>query len=80
MDIGPRHDRLIVRRLEEGEQKIGGIIIRDTAKEKPQQGTVLPVGKGKIFDGWPSSGGGGAKGARERRARDGREHSYSDGP
>ena len=50
MDIRPLHDRLIVRRLEEGEQKIGGIIIPDTAKEKPQQGTVLAVGKGKVND------------------------------
>ena len=50
MDIKPLHDRLIVRRLEEGEQKVGGIIIPDTAKEKPQQGTVLAVGKGKVSD------------------------------
>jgi chaperonin GroES len=50
MDIRPLHDRLIVRRLEEGEQKIGGIIIPDTAKEKPQQGTVLAVGNGKVTD------------------------------
>ena len=50
MDIRPLHDRLVVRRLEEGEQKIGGIIIPDTAKEKPQQGTVLAVGKGKVND------------------------------
>src|SRR6266481_2479237 len=50
MTVRPLHDRLIVRRLEEGEQKIGGIIIPDTAKEKPQQGTVLSVGKGKVND------------------------------
>ena len=50
MDIRPLCDRLIVRRLEEGEQKIGGIIIPDMAKEKPQQGTVLSVGKGKVND------------------------------
>ena len=50
MDIRPLHDRLIVRRLEEGEQKIGGIIIPDTAKEKPQQGTVIAVGNGKAND------------------------------
>ena len=50
MDIRPLHDRLIVRRLEEGEQKIGGIIIPDTAKEKPQQGTVIAVGNGKVDD------------------------------
>ena len=48
MDIRPLHDRLIVRRLEEGEQKIGGIIIPDTAKEKPQQGRVLATGSGKV--------------------------------
>ena len=48
MSIRPLHDRLIVRRLEEGEQKIGGIIIPDTAKEKPQQGKVIAVGSGKV--------------------------------
>src|ERR1044071_7630071 len=48
MDIRPLHDRVIVRRLEEGEQKIGGIIIPDSAKEKPQQGEVIAVGDGKI--------------------------------
>jgi chaperonin GroES len=46
--IRPLHDRVIVQRLEEGEQKVGGIIIPDTAKEKPQQGKVIAVGKGKI--------------------------------
>ena len=50
MDIRPLHDRLIVRRLEEGEQKIGGIIIPDSAKEKPQQGKVIAAGKGKLND------------------------------
>jgi chaperonin GroES len=45
--VRPLHDRVIVERLEEGEQKIGGIIIPDTAKEKPQQGKVIAVGKGK---------------------------------
>ena len=50
MDIRPLHDRLVVRRLEEGEQKIGGIIIPDTAKEKPQQDTVIAAGKGKVSD------------------------------
>ena len=50
MDIRPLHDRLIVRRLEEGEQKIGGIIIPDSAKEKPQQGMVIAAGKGKLND------------------------------
>jgi chaperonin GroES len=46
----PLHDRIIVRRIEEGEQKIGGIIIPDSAKEKPQQGKVIAVGNGKIKD------------------------------
>jgi chaperonin GroES len=50
MDIRPLHDRIIVRRLEEGEQKIGGIIIPDTAKEKPQQGKVIAAGNGKLND------------------------------
>ena len=48
MDIRPLHDRLIVRRLEEGEQKVGGIIIPDSAKEKPQQGKVIAAGIGAI--------------------------------
>ena len=46
--VRPLHDRIIVQRIEEGEQKIGGIIIPDTAKEKPQQGKVIAVGKGKV--------------------------------
>jgi chaperonin GroES len=50
MDIRPLHDRLIVRRLEEGEQKVGGIIIPDTAKEKPQRGKVIAAGNGKLND------------------------------
>jgi chaperonin GroES len=50
MDIRPLHDRIIVRRLEEGEQKVGGIIIPDTAKEKPQQGEVIAAGEGKLND------------------------------
>ena len=48
MNVRPLHDRIIVRRLEEGEQKVGGIIIPDTAKEKPQQGTVIAAGNGKV--------------------------------
>ena len=51
MDVRPLHDRLIVRRLEEGEQKSGGIIIPDTAKEKPQRGTVIAAGVGKMHNG-----------------------------
>ena len=47
MNVRPLHDRIIVQRLEEGEQKIGGIIIPDTAKEKPQQGKVIAAGNGK---------------------------------
>jgi len=50
MNVRPLHDRIIVQRLEEGEQQIGGIIIPDSAKEKPQQGKVLAVGNGKIND------------------------------
>jgi chaperonin GroES len=50
MDMRPLHDRLIVRRLEEGEQKIGGIIIPDSAREKPQQGRVIAAGSGKVND------------------------------
>ena len=50
MNVRPLHDRIIVQRLEEGEQKIGGIIIPDTAKEKPQQGKVLAAGNGKSKD------------------------------
>jgi chaperonin GroES len=46
--IRPLHDRVIVSRIEEGEQKVGGIIIPDSAKEKPQQGKVVAVGKGKV--------------------------------
>ena len=48
--VRPLHDRLIVDRIEEGEQQVGGIIIPDTAKEKPQQGKVIAAGKGKIKD------------------------------
>ena len=47
MNVKPLHDRIIVQRLEEGEQTVGGIIIPDTAKEKPQQGTVIAAGNGK---------------------------------
>ena len=48
MNVRPLHDRIIVQRLEESEQRVGGIIIPDTAKEKPQQGKVIAVGKGRI--------------------------------
>ena len=46
----PLHDRILVRRVEEGETQRGGIIIPDSAKEKPQQGEVISVGKGKSND------------------------------
>jgi chaperonin GroES len=46
-NIKPLHDRVIVRRIEEGEQVRGGIIIPDTAKEKPQEGEVVAAGDGK---------------------------------
>ncbi len=48
--VRPLHDRLIVERIEDTEDMVGGIIIPDTAKEKPQQGKVLAVGKGKLSD------------------------------
>jgi len=50
MHLRPLHDRIVVHRLEEGEQQIGGIIIPDSAKEKPQQGTVIAAGSGKVDD------------------------------
>ena len=50
MNVRPLHDRLIVRRIEEKETVRGGIIIPDTAKEKPQEGEVIAVGNGKILD------------------------------
>ena len=50
MNVRPLHDRIIVSRIEEGEQKIGGIIIPDSAKEKPQQGKVIAAGTGKVKD------------------------------
>jgi chaperonin GroES len=50
MNIRPLHDRLIIQRLEEGEQHVGGIIIPDSAKEKPQQGKVIAAGNGKSKD------------------------------
>jgi chaperonin GroES len=50
MTVRPLHDRIIVQRIDEGEQKVGGIIIPDTAKEKPQQGMVIAAGNGKVND------------------------------
>ncbi|MBM4441880.1 MAG: co-chaperone GroES [Candidatus Rokubacteria bacterium] len=48
--IRPLHDRILVERLEEGEVKKGGIIIPDTAKEKPQEGKVIAAGNGKVTE------------------------------
>jgi chaperonin GroES len=48
--VRPLHDRIIVERIEEGEQQVGGIIIPDTAKEKPQRGEIVAVGDGKPDD------------------------------
>ena len=48
MNIQPLHDRVIVKRVEEEEKTKGGIIIPDTAKEKPQEGLVIAVGSGRI--------------------------------
>jgi chaperonin GroES len=47
MQVRPLHDRILVQRLEDGEQNVGGIIIPDSAKEKPQRGTVIAAGDGK---------------------------------
>jgi chaperonin GroES len=48
--VRPLRDRVLVRRLEESEQKVGGIIVPDTAKEKPQQAEVMAVGSGKVLE------------------------------
>jgi chaperonin GroES len=50
MNVRPLSDRILVQRLEEEEKTKGGIIIPDTAKEKPQQGKVVSVGKGKLLE------------------------------
>ena len=50
MKIRPLHDRLIVKRLDEEEKTKGGIIIPDSAKEKPMEGKVIAVGKGKVAE------------------------------
>ena len=50
MHVRPLHDRIIVQRIDEGEQSVGGIIIPDSAKEKPQQGKVIAAGTGKVKD------------------------------
>ena len=50
MKIRPLHDRMLVKRVEEQDARRGGIIIPDTAKEKPQEGKVVAVGNGKVTD------------------------------
>jgi chaperonin GroES len=50
MELRPLHDRVLVRRLEEAESKIGSIVIPDSAKEKPQQAEVVAVGNGKLLE------------------------------
>jgi len=50
MNVRPLRDRILVKRVEEQEQRIGGIIIPDTAKEKPQTAVVVAVGKGRVND------------------------------
>jgi chaperonin GroES len=50
MQVRPLHDRILVQRLEDGEQQVGAIIIPDSAKEKPQRGTVVAAGAGKVND------------------------------
>jgi chaperonin GroES len=50
MKVRPLHDRILVKRIEEGEVRKGGIIIPDTAKEKPQEGKVVAVGNGRVTE------------------------------
>jgi chaperonin GroES len=50
MTLQPLHDRIVVQRIEEGEVRRGGLIIPDSAKEKPQEGKVLAVGKGTVTE------------------------------
>ena len=50
MNLRPLHDRILVKRIDEGETVRGGIIIPDSAKEKPQQAEVVAVGSGKLLD------------------------------
>jgi len=49
-NVTPLRDRILVRRIEETEQKVGGIIVPDSAKEKPQQAEVKAVGSGRVLD------------------------------
>ena len=48
--VRPLHDRVLLKRMEEHEQKVGGIIVPDTAKEKPQQADVVAVGSGRVLE------------------------------
>ena len=48
--VRPLHDRVLVKRIDEREQKVGGIIVPDTAKEKPQQAEVVAVGSGRVLE------------------------------
>jgi chaperonin GroES len=50
MSVRPLRDRILVERIDETEQKIGGLFVPDTAREKPQQGRVVAVGKGRVTD------------------------------
>ena len=50
MNIRPLHDRIVVKRIEEQETKVGGLFIPDSAKEKPQEGEVIAIGKGKRLE------------------------------
>ncbi|MCL4685425.1 co-chaperone GroES [Myxococcota bacterium] len=50
MKVQPLHDRILVKRIDEEQKTKGGIIIPDTAKEKPQEGKVVSVGKGRVLD------------------------------
>ncbi len=50
MKVTPLHDRVLLKRIEEKEVKVGGIIIPDTAKEKPQEAEVIEVGKGRVTE------------------------------
>jgi len=50
MKVRPLHDRILIKRVEEEQKSAGGIIIPDTAKEKPQEGRVIAVGNGKVTD------------------------------
>jgi chaperonin GroES len=49
-NVKPLRDRVLVRRIEEAEQKVGGIIVPDSAKEKPQEAEVVAVGSGRVLD------------------------------